>query len=117
MQTIILLFLLVITTEVFAEKLAPLFAEKMLAPPVARARPECHHSYENAPQPKTANHILASMTPICLNKGGLRIIHRILFFGYSTEFSGLMLTCIGETPNYIIFNCLFPTSYEYLLKD
>lgn len=90
------------------------FSEKMLIPPHFQA-PECKYSYDDAAQPRTMTHVIMAMKPICLKKGGLHILHRVLFVGASNEPNNLMLTCVGDNPNLIIFNCLFGTSYTDLL--
>ena len=71
-QNITVSFLLIVTTQASAEK--------MLVPPNAQA-PECNQSYENAAQPKTATNVLSAMTPICLHRGGFRVMHKILTSG------------------------------------
>ncbi|MCL9684427.1 hypothetical protein [Legionella maioricensis] len=85
----------------------------MLAPPTSQA-PECNYSYNNAAQPKTAEDILAAMQPICTERGGLRVLNKLFTSGNSKEPINLILTCIGDNPNQVIFHCLFSTSYENL---
>lgn len=87
-------FFLLITTQIFAER--------MLAPPISQA-PECNYSYSNAAQPKTAENILSAMQPICTERGGLRVLNKLFTSGNSKEPVNLILTCIGDNPNQVIF--------------
>lgn len=88
----------------------PAFAEKMLVPPSSQA-PECKYSYDYAAQPKTANNVKSAMTQICTQRGGMHVLHKVLVAGESNEPTGVVLTCVGDNPNLVIFNCLFATSY------
>lgn len=92
---------------------AQVYAEKMLLPPNGQS-PECNQSYEQASQPKGAENVLAATTAICLHRGGFRVLHKVLSPNNPKEPTGLILTCIGDNPNAIIFNCQFPFSYEDL---
>lgn len=103
-QPIILSFLLIVTTQAFAEK--------MLVPPNGQVA-ECSQSYENADQPKTANTVLSAMTPVCLHMGGLRVMHKEILGG-PNETTKILFTCIGDNPSSRIFSCLFSTSFEDL---
>lgn len=101
-----------------------IFAEKMLVPPNT-STPECFHSYEEANQPKRANDVMAAMVIICKERGGKRVLHKLLDFAgeehtslehdeETNDFAGLILTCIGEHANEVLFSCMFPTAYENL---
>ena len=104
-QHIFVSLLLIITTQSFAEK--------MLVPPNSQA-PECNYSYNDAAQPKTADNVLSAMRPICIKRGGLRVMHKILTSESSNEPTGIILNCIGDNPNMLLFHCSFSTSYENL---
>ncbi|KGP62853.1 hypothetical protein EP47_14335 [Legionella norrlandica] len=86
------------------------FSEKMLVPDNSET-PECKYSYDNALQPKTDENVLSAMTQICIERGGMHVLHKILTSESSDEPTGVIFTCIGENPNLVIFNCMFSTSY------
>lgn len=89
-------------------------AEKILLPPHAQP-PECREIYEETEIPKTMDNLLAPMHFLCYQKEGLHVLHRVLPYGEEIdEPSGLLLTCIGENPEVVLFSCFYSTTYEDL---
>lgn len=88
-------------------------AQKLLLPPNGQL-PQCDQAYLNATQPKTAINVLNSISGACHYAGGMRVMHRVLTSGNSNEPTGILFTCIGNDPSFVIFSCLFSASFEDL---
>ncbi|MBI2785511.1 MAG: hypothetical protein HYX60_04050 [Legionella longbeachae] len=98
---LIVLLLLVVNTQAFAVR--------MLSYPVDQP-PECNQSYDNTPEPKSIKQVLFSFRQLCLHRGGVRVTHKEVTSGNSTEPINEILSCIGENPtDYTLFNCTFPS--------
>lgn len=86
------------------------FAQKLLDPPKGQP-PQCDQAYGGSVQPKTANNVFNSMSGVCHYAGGMRILHKELTSGSSSETKGVLFTCIGDNSSFVIFSCLFSMSF------
>lgn len=69
---------------------------------------ECQEIYETAAQPKSTKEIFATTQSICARKGGLNVLSES--YGDPKEPQGVILSCVGDTPNRVIFACYFPAN-------
>ena len=90
------------------------FAIKPLVPPNNEASIECIQAYDKARQPKMIVDVRDAMQPICLQKGGFRVLHKMITLQNVNNPSGLMLTCIGNNPDDVLFSCQYPLSTQDL---
>src|SRR5579872_864561 len=87
-------------------------AEKILVAPKGE-QPECMQSFENAATPKTVSSVDLAMRIVCKQRGGHRVMHKVIDTG-SSELSSIILSCIDEDPDSSVFACTFSASYEDL---
>lgn len=70
--------------------------------------PQCDQAYQNAAQPQTVNTVLASMMQVCFYAGGSNVTHSAVVA--ESLVTGIVLNCIGSTPNNNVFTCIFTYS-------
>jgi hypothetical protein len=85
------------------------YAEKALAPPTGQAS-QCDKAYESAGQIKTINNVFNTLSGVCHNAGGMRLMHQTLLAEHSNEPTSVLFTCTGNDQNFVVLSCLFPTT-------
>ena len=85
----------------------PIFALQLLSHPIEQP-PECDHSYENTPDPKTLDHVSMALMGVCIEKDGVRVVKKEITTGNATEPTSVILSCIGEKPiDFTVFDCTY----------
>ncbi|KTD27171.1 MULTISPECIES: hypothetical protein [Legionella] len=69
---------------------------------------ECQEIYEIASPPKSTQEIFNSTQSICTQKGGLNVLSET--YGDLRQPQGVILSCVGDTPNRVVFACYFPAN-------
>ncbi|MCW8399994.1 hypothetical protein OQJ26_14515 [Legionella sp. PATHC038] len=90
-----------------------IYAETALSQPSGQS-PQCGQAYESAGEIKTINNVFSSLSSACHDAGGMKLTHQILLSEDSNKPTGVLFTCTGSDPNFVVLSCLFPANFEDL---
>ncbi|KTC88930.1 hypothetical protein OQJ18_03205 [Fluoribacter dumoffii] len=71
---------------------------------------QCGEAYENAGEIKTINNVFSTLSSACHDAGGMRLTHQILLSENNNQPTGVLFTCTGTDPDFVVLSCVFTAS-------